>query len=146
ISDRLHISLYKDLTDYHRRQSEKQTISLEKFFGIDSDLVLEKERHVMVLICQTAPLLLAAETREELVAWEVTIRAHLGVERQFHIRLLKVPPLSCVPLGPCKLYVHGQSLCITSDSSLPPRILASWDVQDLRRFGLIEGNFCFEVG
>jgi hypothetical protein len=77
-ADRLHISLYKDLTDYHRRQSEKQTIPLEKFFGIDSDVVLDKERHVMVIVCQAHPVLLAAETREELVAWEVTIRAHLG--------------------------------------------------------------------
>jgi hypothetical protein len=68
-------------------------------------------------------------------------------ERQFQGRLLKAPPLSQLPLGPCKLYVHEQSLCITTDAPPPPpRILAAWDVQDFRRFGLIEDNFCFEVG
>ena len=65
-------------------------------------------------------------------------------ERQFPVTLLKTPSQSRISLGPCKLYVQGQWLCFTSNP--PPRVLATWNVNDLRRFGLIEGHFCFEAG
>jgi len=46
------------------------------------------------------------------------------------------------------LFVHGPLLCLTTRSSQstgPPSILASWTVFDLRRFGVLESKFCFQV-
>jgi len=46
------------------------------------------------------------------------------------------------------LFVHGPMLCLTTRSSQsagPPSILASWTVFDLRRFGVLESKFCFQV-
>jgi len=46
------------------------------------------------------------------------------------------------------LFVHGPVLCLTTRSSQsagPPSILASWTVFDLRRFGVLESKFCFQV-
>jgi len=46
------------------------------------------------------------------------------------------------------LFVHGATLCLTTRSSRaagPPSVLASWTVFELRRFGVLESKFCFQV-
>ena len=46
------------------------------------------------------------------------------------------------------LFVHGPTLCLTTRSSQstgPPSVLASWTVFNLRRFGVLESKFCFQV-
>ena len=46
------------------------------------------------------------------------------------------------------LFVHGPTLCLTTRSSQsagPPSVIASWTVFNLRRFGVLESKFCFQV-
>ena len=65
-------------------------------------------------------------------------------EFQFPIRPVKVPSGSRIPLEGVKLLIHGPQFCVTALS--PPRILQCWNVADLRRFGAVDGKFCFEGG
>ena len=76
--DRLHISLYKDRNDSDRHGHEKANIPLEHFFGIESGLCIEKEQHVMAIVCQYQVVVLALPNRDALINWEITVRAHLG--------------------------------------------------------------------
>ena len=64
------------------------------------------------------------------------------------VDLVKAPP--CVPRSsaPVQLFVRGSTLCLASrdsNGSGVPRYLASWTVRDFRRFGILDGKFCFEV-
>ncbi|XP_077290923.1 uncharacterized protein LOC143914534 isoform X2 [Arctopsyche grandis] len=59
------------------------------------------------------------------------------------------PPKSRVPRGPVRVHVRHvpalpSTVCITS--GVPPKLLAVWDVADLRRYGMVDGRLCFEVG
>lgn len=60
------------------------------------------------------------------------------------MQLIKVPVGSRLPLESVNLLIHGVQFCLTAQ--VPPRILHSWNVSDLRRFGAVEGKFCFEGG
>lgn len=70
------------------------------------------------------------------------------IEHRFLVDLIK-PPSSVLRLDtPVQLFVRGSTLCLascTGNGSGPPRHLASWMVRDLRRYGILEGKFCFEV-
>ena len=76
--DRLHISLFKTATDKYRNGQEKANIPLKDYFGIVSGFPLAKEDHVMAIVCQQDVILLAFQNRETQIAWELTVRKHLG--------------------------------------------------------------------
>ena len=80
ISDRLHISLYKDAQECFKNGVAKTTLPLEEFYGIESGFALDREPHVMAIVCGGADrvLLLAFHNRETLIQWEIRIRSHLG--------------------------------------------------------------------
>lgn len=78
ISDRLHISLYRDAADYIKNSPEKTALPLEDFLGIESCFTLDKEPHVMAIVCLHDVTLLAFQGRETLIEWEIRIRSHLG--------------------------------------------------------------------
>lgn len=65
-------------------------------------------------------------------------------EHQFPVRTIKVPSHSKLPLDLLRMHIHGQRFCLTGH--IPPKILGSWQVSELRRFGAIDGKFCFEGG
>lgn len=65
-------------------------------------------------------------------------------EDQYSVRIYKVPNSSKLPLERVRMHIHGQKFCFTSHS--PPKILAAWQISDLRRFGMVEGKFVFEGG
>ncbi len=63
---------------------------------------------------------------------------------------MKVPSSFEIPLGSksVSLFIRGSSLCVATRgglSGLPPVYIASWNVSDLRRFGLQNGLFCFDA-
>jgi len=68
-------------------------------------------------------------------------------DHRFLVDIAKAPlALKHSTLG--LLFIHGPTLCLTtrsSQSSGPPSVLASWTVFDLRRFGVLESKFCFQV-
>ncbi|KAL8604220.1 hypothetical protein ACOMHN_014788 [Nucella lapillus] len=67
-----------------------------------------------------------------------------ATDYQFPVRVVKVPSASRVPLEGVKLLIHGYRFCLTAQ--VPPRILQTWNVADLRRYGAVDGKFCFEGG
>ena len=64
------------------------------------------------------------------------------------MRLLKSPPSKLLQPGPVKLVLQQQRLCLLSarGASVPPTVLSAWNVTDLRRYGVVDGKFCFEAG
>ena len=81
--DRLHISLYKNAQDCFKDGQTKTTFPLEDFFGIESGFALDRESHVMAIVCTNSVLLLAFLNRETLIQWEIRIRSHLGEGKSF---------------------------------------------------------------
>jgi hypothetical protein len=65
-------------------------------------------------------------------------------EYQFPVRPVRVPSGSRVALETVKLLIHGTQFCVTAQ--VPPKILQVWNVADLRRYGAVDGKFCFEGG
>ena len=48
---------------------------------------------------------------------------------------------------PCPVKVHVQNRRFSLTSGVPPKLFHSWNLNDLRRFGSLEGGrFCFEGG
>ena len=82
-TDRLHISLYKNAQDCFKDGQAKTTLPLEDFFGIESGFALDRESHVMAIVCTNSVLLLAFHNRETLIQWEIRIRSHLGEGKSF---------------------------------------------------------------
>jgi len=68
-------------------------------------------------------------------------------DHRFLVDIVKAP-LTLKHSTLALLFVHGPTLCLTtrtSQSTGPPIILASWTVFSLRRFGVLESKFCFQV-
>ncbi|CAG9789031.1 unnamed protein product [Diatraea saccharalis] len=49
-----------------------------------------------------------------------------------------------LPAGPARLHLQGRRFALTS--GVPPRLLGLWELAHLRRYGVVEGRFCFEGG
>ena len=77
-SDRLHISFFKDASDQKKNNPEKSSIALEDFHGIDSGFSFDREHHVIAIVCEKHVAVLAFQSRQSLLKWEVAIRSHLG--------------------------------------------------------------------
>jgi hypothetical protein len=78
LADRLHISLYKTARDRYHNGQEKINIPLENFYGIASEFQLDREMHVMAIVCHKENILLAFQNTETLLAWVLTVRKQLG--------------------------------------------------------------------
>ncbi|KAL5018490.1 hypothetical protein ScPMuIL_004212 [Solemya velum] len=144
VADRLQVLLFKDVRDVIRGGHPKSNFPLEGFYGLEAGLNFDKESIVLAIICQKVVTLLAFESREYLIQFEIKIRRSLGEEHQFPVRIAKVPLHSKLPLELVHLHIHGQKFALTS--YVPPKILMSWQISDLRRFGMVDSHFCFEGG
>ncbi|KAK3607439.1 hypothetical protein CHS0354_035138 [Potamilus streckersoni] len=144
VADRLLVHLYKDVKDALRGGSAKSNFPLDNFYGLEAGLCYDKETSVLAIICQKQVVLFAFESREILIQFEIKIRRSLGEEHQFPVRVLKVPPQSKLPLDLVRMHIHGQKFCLTN--GIPPKVLVSWNITELRRFGTVDGKFCFEGG
>ncbi|KAL3877749.1 hypothetical protein ACJMK2_035411 [Sinanodonta woodiana] len=144
VADRLLVHLYKDVKDALRGGSAKSNFPLDNFYGLEAGLCYDKETSVLAIICQKQVVLFAFESRELLIQFEIKIRRSLGEEHQFPVRVIKVPPQSKLPLDLVRMHIHGQKFCLTN--GIPPKVLVSWNITELRRFGMVDGKFCFEGG
>lgn len=144
VADRLIVHLFKDVKESVKGGHPKTTFPLDGFYGLESGICFDKETSVLAIICQKQITLLAFESRETLIQFEIKIRRSLGEEHQFPVRTIKVPSHSKLPLDLLRMHIHGQRFCLTGH--IPPKILCSWQVSELRRFGTIDGKFCFEGG
>ncbi|XP_029644002.1 uncharacterized protein LOC115218370 isoform X1 [Octopus sinensis] len=144
VADRLQVYLYKDCKDALKDGNAKNTFPLEGFYGIESGFTYEKEDNVMAIICQKSVILMSFESRELMIHFELRIRRCLGEEHQYRVRILKVPQGSKLPLENVRMHIHHDKFCLAA--YIPPKMLQSWRIHDLRRFGVVEGKFVFEGG
>ncbi|KAK2725457.1 uncharacterized protein LOC136032242 [Artemia franciscana] len=145
VADSLTLQLYKDAKDRTKGGPTKSTLALEHFFGTESGFTLEKESHTISIICRDVIVTLAFEEKKDLLTWMVKITSTLGSSQPFTASLLSVPPRSRLRPGLVRLHLRDWKFAVTE--GIPPRLLGIWNLQDLRRYGAIEGGrFCFEAG
>lgn len=76
-SDCLHLQLYRDSKDRCKNGPTKASLSLEGFLGMETGFTLDKESNTMALICTEVVVVLAFDSRELLIQWQVKVRANL---------------------------------------------------------------------
>lgn len=76
--------------------------------------------------------------------WQVKLSTHLGDGPHFLVLVSSTPAKSRLPPGPARLHVQERGFCLTS--GVPPRVAGEWLISNLRRYGVVEGRFCFEGG
>jgi hypothetical protein len=74
----LHLQIYRDSKDRCKNGSTKSSLSLDGFLAMETGFTLEKESNTIAIICKEIVVLLAFDTRELLIQWQVKIRAHLS--------------------------------------------------------------------
>jgi len=95
-------------------------------------------------VCQDVTVVLAFDTRERLIQWQVKISCNLGEGQQFLVLVSQSPSKAKIPTGPARLHVQEYRFSMTS--GVPPRLMGCWEITHLRRYGVVEGRFCFEGG
>ncbi|KAK0172359.1 hypothetical protein PV328_005689 [Microctonus aethiopoides] len=144
VADCLHLQLYGDSKDRHKQGQTKASLSLQHFLGIESGFTLDKESNTIAIICQDLIVVLAFDTRERLIQWQVKISNNLGEDQQFLIMISTAPSKAKIANGPAHLHIQDRRFCITV--GVPPRLVGVWEIAHLRRYGVVEGKFCFEGG
>lgn len=69
---------------------------------------------------------------------------HYFSEHQFLVQIAHVPAKSKLASGPARLHLLDYMFCLTA--GVPPKLLGVWPLRELRRFGVVDGKFCFEGG
>ncbi|XP_037301920.1 uncharacterized protein LOC119192189, partial [Manduca sexta] len=141
--DCLHLQLYRDPKDRYKKGQTKASLSLQHFLGFESGFTLDKESNTIAIICQDVIVVLAFETRERLIAWQVKVGGQLGTSKEFLV-MIGGGGSRKLPAGPARLHIQGRRFALTS--GVPPRLLGIWELAHLRRYGVVEGRFCFEGG
>jgi len=78
LTDCLHLQLYGDSKDRYKQGQTKASLSLQHFLGVESGFTLDKESNTIAIICQDVTVVLAFDTRERLIQWQVKISNNLG--------------------------------------------------------------------
>lgn len=130
ISDCLHLQLYRDSKDRYKQGQTKASLSLQHFLGVESGFTLDKESNTVAIICQDVIVVLAFDTRERLIQWQVKISTNLGDDQQFLILVSSAPPKAKIASGPARMHVQDHRFCLTS--GVPPRLMGIWEIGHLR--------------
>ncbi|XP_076361536.1 uncharacterized protein LOC143252765 isoform X2 [Tachypleus tridentatus] len=144
VADCIHLQLYRDSKERCQNGPTKASLSLEGFLGMETCFTLDKESNTMALICPEVVVVVAFDSRELLIQWQVKIRAHLVEEQQHLVQISHIPPKSKLSCGPARLHLQDYTFCLTA--GIPPRLLGTWPLKELRKFGVVDNKFCFEGG
>ncbi|XP_018572874.1 uncharacterized protein LOC108912178 [Anoplophora glabripennis] len=142
--DCLHLQLYRDSKDRYKQGQTKASLSLQHFLGLETGFTLDKESNTVAILCQDVVVVLAFDNRERLMQWQVKLSSHLNDGPHFLVLVSSAPPKSRLPPGPARLHVQERGFCLTT--GVPPRVAGQWLISNLRRYGVVEGRFCFEGG
>ncbi|CAH2044351.1 unnamed protein product, partial [Iphiclides podalirius] len=140
-SDCVQLQVYRDSKARWGGAASKASLSLQRYLGCESGFTLDKHSHTLALICQDFTAVLAFETRERLMQWQVKLQAHLCWSRQW---VVVVAAGGRVAAGPARLLLRPPAAALAA--GVPPRLLAVWELSHLRRYGVVEGRFCLEGG
>ncbi|XP_049818558.1 uncharacterized protein LOC109603900 isoform X2 [Aethina tumida] len=144
VADCLHLQLYRDSKDRYKQGQTKASLSLEHFLGLETGFTLDKESNTVAILCQDLVVVLAFDNRERLMQWQVKLSTHLSDGPHFLVLVSSAPAKSRLPPGPARLHVQERGFCLTT--GVPPRVAGQWLISNLRRYGVVEGKFCFEGG
>jgi hypothetical protein len=77
-------------------------------------------------------LILAFDTREILMEWQVKISNNLGDDIQYSVLLASTATKAKAKIssGPARLHIQNHRFCITS--GMPPRLIGMWNFSHLR--------------
>ncbi|XP_018333110.1 uncharacterized protein LOC108742399 isoform X2 [Agrilus planipennis] len=143
-ADCLHLQLYRDSKERYKQGQTKASLSLEQFVALETGFTLDKESNTVALLCKDVVVVLAFDTRERLMQWQVKLATNLNAGPHFLVLLSSAPAKAKLPAGPARLHVHGQDFSLSS--GVPPRLIGTWKLAYLRRYGVVDGRFCFEGG
>lgn len=144
VADCMHLQLYGDSKDRFKNAHTKASLSLQHFLGVQSGFTLDKESNTIAIICRDIIVVLAFDTRERLIQWQVKISNNLGEDRQFLVLISTAASKGKLSNGPAHLRVQNYRFCITV--GIPPRLVGIWKIVHLRKYGVVDGRFCFEGG
>ncbi|XP_038109325.1 uncharacterized protein LOC6053441 isoform X2 [Culex quinquefasciatus] len=144
VADCLHLQLYRDSKDRYKNGQTKASLSLQHFLGVESGFTLDKESNTIAIICQDVIVVLAFDTRERLIQWQVKISNNLGDDLQYLVLVSSAPPKAKLATGPARMHIQDHRFCLTT--GVPPRLTGMWNIQHLRRYGVVDNRFCFEGG
>lgn len=129
-SDCLHLQFYKDSKERYKNGQTKASLSLEHFLGIESGFTLDKESNTIAILCQDVIVILAFDTREILMQWQVKISTNLGDDIQYLVLVAQAATKVKIPPGPARLHIQNHRFCITT--AIPPRLAGMWSIAHLR--------------
>uniref|UniRef100_A0A0E4C764 Insulin receptor substrate 1 n=1 Tax=Anopheles gambiae TaxID=7165 RepID=A0A0E4C764_ANOGA len=144
VADCLHLQLYRDSKDRYKNGQTKASLSLQHFLGVESGFTLDKESNTIAIICQDVIVVLAFDTRERLIQWQVKISNNLGDDLQYLVLVSSAPPKAKLSTGPARMHIQDHRFCLTT--GVPPRLTGLWQIEHLRRYGVVDNRFCFEGG
>lgn len=134
-------------------------MSLQHFLGVESGFTLDKESNTIAILCQDVIVVLAFDTRERLIQWQVSttnglnetmtennkihtnsqicsdhfqvkISNNLGDDVQYLVLVSSAPPKAKLSTGPARMHIQDSRFCITT--GVPPKIVSLWDISYLR--------------
>ncbi|XP_017774635.1 PREDICTED: uncharacterized protein LOC108561284 [Nicrophorus vespilloides] len=144
VADCLYLQLYRDSKDRYKQGHTKASLSLQHFLGLETGFTLDKESNTVAILCEDVVVVLAFDNRERLMQWQIKLSTHLGDGPQYLVLLQSAPPKARVQPGPARLHVQEKGFCLST--GVPPRMAGHWLISNLRRYGVVDGKFCFEGG
>lgn len=133
LTDCIHLQLYRDAKDHAKGGLPKGSLSLRHYLGCEAGFTLDKESHTLALMCRGGGgAVLALGAPETLLAWRARAARALaaGACSRWPGLLVGPPSGSGVKAGPVAVHVRPARFCIVS--GMPPKVLAVWDIADLR--------------
>ncbi|XP_078731521.1 uncharacterized protein LOC144946481 [Lampetra fluviatilis] len=141
VADCLMLLAFKSRSERLKGARPRTCARLQDVCAVSTGLALHSAAHVLAVSCPSLCLLLAFERRDVMSAWDARLRYSLGEAHSFAVTLA---PGSRLEEGPGTLHCVNQTCALTRGA--PPRLLARWNLPELRRYGAVPGGFVFEAG
>ncbi|XP_038061873.1 uncharacterized protein LOC119732430 isoform X2 [Patiria miniata] len=145
VSDQIVLKFYKgqdQLLSGKEIRREQIVLSAQNFCGVESCVRHPKNPFVLTIICLDQIVLLSFACHKDLLTWFEKTYVTLGNATKFKCTV-EVPNGGRLRPGPGLLYFHDNHFAITDE--VPSRLIGSWSLANLSRYGIIEEGFAFEV-
>jgi hypothetical protein len=129
-TDCLHLQFYKDSKERYKNGPTKASLSLQHFLGIETGFTFDKESNTIAILCEDVIVILAFDTREVALQWQVKISNNLGDDVQYLVLVASSTTKLKIAAGPARLHIQNHRFCITT--GIPPRLTGMWHFNHLR--------------
>ncbi len=130
LADCVHLQFYKNSAERYKNGPTKASLSLQHFLGIETGFTFDKESNTIAILCEDIIVIMAFDTREVLMQWQVKIASNLGDDIQYLVLVASATTKSKIAPGPARLHIQNQRFCITT--GIPPRLSGIWHFNHLR--------------